>query len=329
MIIYKNQNDMKSTDQCLARMEATVHRLGTGEAVRYEDAVDLLIGFGVFETAVSDSLCRQTRYRRIYPLLRRFGNLTGHVFCCSWENSGPIRLWVQFIQKEFNRLADLPLPAVLPFGAAEDCAYYNLYPETCLEASRKFYREVRPEHVVCIGLRSIGTSLSSVVFAMLENLGCKVASFTVRPTGDPGRCRVEFGGELGDSLRDLIDPFFVLVDEGPGKSGSSLCSAAQELSNMGIADDRIIFMPGCRTDGLSFVSESARLRWRRHRVYAVDFDEVRLRNRRLTRDFTKGSLEDMSAGQRRSFFSMTNAAALPYGFGISGENSSCARGVCR
>ncbi len=306
MIVYKNKQYTKGTAACLAEIETVLRRLAGGGTIRHEDAVDLLTGFGDFETAAADALSGDRRYRQAYPLLRRIGNLTGHIFCASWENSSHTRLWVHFLQKDFSRLAELPLPPALIFRVPEGCVYRNLYPETYLEAARKFFREVGPEQVLCIGLRSSGTSLSSVVSAMLESLGCKVSSFTVRPQGDPFHRRVEFGWELGDCLRDLNDPFFVLVDEGPGMSGSSLCGTAQGLSEIGVPDDRIVFMPGPHTDGSGFVSEAARARWRKHRIFTADFEEVWLRNRRLTAGLPEGQLTDVSGEQGRTFFSGTN-----------------------
>lgn len=324
MIVYKNNQNIKSTAMCLAEIEHTIDRLAKSDPVRHEDAVNLLTGFGEFETAAVDLLSRDPRCRSACALLRRIGILTGHVFCCSWEGSGHVRLWLRFLKKDFAHTAALPLPTALAYRVPEGYAAYNLYPETHLEAARKFYREASPDQVICIGLRSIATSLSSVVSATLENLGCRTASFTVRPEGPPYQRRVKFGPQLDSSLRDMDDPFFVLVDEGPGLSGASLCGTAQKLSDRGIADDRIVFVPGHQTDGASFLSEAVRGRWRRHRHYTVDFEEVWIHNKRLLQSLPVGQVADLSGERWRTFFSESCKTPPPSEPVMSGAGMSSA-----
>lgn len=322
MIVYKNQQTTRPTSLCLTELERAIDRLAESATVRHADAVDLLIGFGELETAAADTLSGDKRERQICPLLRRVGIVTGHVFCCSWENNGHTDLWVHMLKKNFRHLIDLPLPETLAFRIPEGYAYYNLYPETYLEAAQKFYREVGPEQVVCIGLRSIGTSLSSVVSATLENVGCKVGSFTVRPEGHPYCRQVRFGAVLEEYLREMKHPFFVLVDEGPGLSGSSLCGTAQALSQLGIPDNRIVFVPGYKTDGSTFISEAARGRWNKHRHYTVDFEEIWIHNRRLMRNLPDGPVADLSGGQWRPFLSDGRETIPPYSPAMSGASTS-------
>src|SRR3954465_15348575 len=61
------------------------------------------------------------------------------------------------------------LPSDVEISVPEGYAYYALQPRTYGDAALRFYREVRPEAVVVIGIRSIGTSLSAVAAAALES----------------------------------------------------------------------------------------------------------------------------------------------------------------
>ena len=67
----------------------------------------------------------------------------------------------------------------------EGYAYYALYPETYVAAAEQFIRGRRPGTAVCVGLRSIGTSLSAAVAAGLEAAGWRVLALTLRPRGHP------------------------------------------------------------------------------------------------------------------------------------------------
>jgi hypothetical protein len=69
---------------------------------------------------------------------------------------------------------------------------------------------------------------------------------------------------------------FAVVDEGPGLSGTSFVSVAEFLSGIGIADERIVFFPSWLPDAQAFVSERARSRWLRHRMYVAEFEELGL-----------------------------------------------------
>jgi hypothetical protein len=178
---------------------------------------------------------------------------------------------------------------MIPVGVPEGYAYYGLYPETYREATRRFYADARPERAVVLGIRSIGTSLSAVVAAALERCGVTVSSATVRPRGHPFDRKLLLSPEYGQWLRTRWDHYFVVVDEGPGLSGSSFAAVAEALSALGIPDARIVLFPSWEPAGDEFVSEMARERWRRHRKYVVDFKEV----------LPYGDLPDLSAGNWR------------------------------
>lgn len=138
--------------------------------------------------------------------------------------------------------ADQPCPALPTLDAyalpdrvtirrCEGYAYYALYPELYLAAAAAL-----PKGAVVIGLRSIGTGLAALAATVCD------AAFvcTVRPLGDVFARTLAIDPALAATLTALRDRPFVLVDEGPGLSGSSLGGAADWLARIGVTDIRFL-----------------------------------------------------------------------------------------
>src|SRR3989304_2691983 len=96
-----------------------------------------------------------------------------------------VSVWAGRLKASLARIRQMPLPARIKTRIPEGYAHYGLFPEVYLAAARKFHEERKPADVVCIGLRSIGASLSSVIAAELESLGSTVPSFNPPPTRPP------------------------------------------------------------------------------------------------------------------------------------------------
>ena len=208
--------------------------------------------------------------------------------------------WLEQSAATLGYLELQQLPPTVDLTVPEGYAYYAVYPEMYLEAARRFHHAHSPRNAVCVGLRSIGTSLSAVIAGSLEELGCSVMSFTLRPRGHPFDRRPLVTTELAEIFQRERDATFLLIDEGPGISGSSLASTAELLSHLGIPDDRIVLFPSWATDGSGLKSQLARNRWTRHEQFVVDFDEVWLASGRLTRTLPPGTLREFSAGAWRN-----------------------------
>jgi hypothetical protein len=137
------------------------------------------------------------------------------------------------------------------------------------------------------------------VGAALEELGCEVVSLTVRPRGRPFDRRPCFAPALAAALLERVSDFFLLVDEGPGLSGSSLAGTARALAELGVPEHRIVLLPSWRTEGTSLRSANARERWRRHPQFTVTFEESWIESGRLGALVPERSLRDVSAGAWR------------------------------
>lgn len=306
MIVYRKNEKTVPYTEAVDGLLARIKRMESDPVVSHEDVQDLLIEWGEFESAVTDLLFpAQDSVSEITGLLRKVSIYTGHLLAVSWDRKKQEALyWLDMLKGKTSDLRDLGIKGDLKIREQEGYAHYGLYPETYLEAARAFYRDLGPSKAVCIGLRSIGASLSCVVGAALERCGCEVSSYTLRPQGHPFERGVNIDKRLSEKLKGYSKAFFLVIDEGPGKSGTSLCGAASGLSGLGIPDDRIVIFPSWNPDGVNFLSHAARERWTRHRRYAGDFNKVWIDSGRLYEGFPEGEVKEVSAGMwRRLFYS--------------------------
>jgi hypothetical protein len=222
------------------------------ELARQNAAEELLVEFGELEAGLADALFPERD--DAHPLADA-GRAAALAVARRYRGE---RIAVE---PSLDALDAHPLPSRVTVKPAEGYAFYGLLPESYLEAAAAFARGRGPGHAVCIGLRAIGTSLSALVAAELRARGWSVELLTLRPRGHPFDRRAELTPELRARLHRRPDAHLLIVDEGPGLSGSSFAGAAAALD---APDERIVFFPSWLPDTGSFVSASARERWPRH-----------------------------------------------------------------
>jgi hypothetical protein len=166
---------------------------------------------------------------------------------------------------------ELPLPERITIRTPEGFAFYGLYPQMYEESARRFLQEHRPDACVVIGIRSIGATLSRVV-ADATNANIRI---TVRPRGHPFDRELRLSPRLENCLRQRPTGWFLVVDEGPGLSGSSFMSVARKLEELGVTRDRIVLFAAHRPDASQFKSDYARKYWNDYRCYVTEFDARR------------------------------------------------------
>jgi hypothetical protein len=182
----------------------------------------------------------------------------------------------------------------------EGFAFYQLYPEQYQRAAQRWLREYKPPgEAVVIGLRSIGTSLSQVVSSEIQRAGWKVKRCTVRPEGDPFRRKVRLPEWVSAGANA-----YLVVDEGPGMSGSSFTSVVEELERLGVERKRIYFFPGHSGEPGIAASEQVRKVW----------NEV-------LRWVEPKELPPLEKDKHWEYI----GPALPWPFDCSGEAERCAR----
>lgn len=220
------------------------------------DALTFLIEFGEIEAAIADHLSPVED--TLVPELIRLRDIS--------REAARACLGQRAVAADFS---GLDLPERVEISVPEGYAWYALSPASYIEPAERFWRERQPVEAVVIGIRSIGTSLSAMVAAVLEQRGCRVESFTVRPQGHPFQRELSLSEEMRRALAPRQRAYYLVVDEGPGLSGSSFASVAEALTALGVADERIVFLPAWAPDGSGFVSRGAEARWRIHSKYAA------------------------------------------------------------
>jgi hypothetical protein len=223
---------------------------GLGDLARPEH--DLLrgelIAFGEVEAGLADALCADSDRDDVrLTVLRHAAISLGRALWRSWRKSPGhgARAATAEAARLILRLADEPWPAEVSLRTPEGYAHYALYPESYGEAAARLATELRSRSLVVIGIRSIGTSLSAVAAAALAEAGIAVESWSVRPRGHPFSRHLELDPGLvatwaaaaGKGAAALV------VDEGPGLSGSSFLAVSAALARAGFPEERIVLMP--------------------------------------------------------------------------------------
>jgi hypothetical protein len=165
-------------------------------------------------------------------------------------------------------LAGLRLPPTLTLSTPEGFAYYNLQPLDFANAIPRL--AVRGPDAV-LGIRSIGTTLAALVAAALRKTGHSAERMTVRPSGHPYDRVTRFTPSQADWVRRQREcsAYFWVVDEGPGRSGSTFLSVAEALLREGVAVERILLVGSREADPDSLCARHARARWLRFRFQPV------------------------------------------------------------
>lgn len=266
----------------------------------HASTVEWLIDAGVLESAITDVLSPERDGDHHLALLAGRATIAAaDALLASW-NGLPLTPAREALACVLLAMQSGRLPPHVTTRVPEGFAFYGLYPETYVEAARCFARERAPRDAVCIGLRSIGAPLSALVASTLRSHGCRVLRRTFRPRGRPWDRRIDLEPALSDRLRARRDAWFLVVDEGPGLSGTSMTATAATIAGLGIPDDRIVFFPSRLPDPAARASLWARERWARHSCYRGSFEDAWIRSGRLARSLDVGSLEDISAGRWRA-----------------------------
>jgi hypothetical protein len=162
-------------------------------------------------------------------------------------------------------IAQIHPPDQISISPPEGFTYYALHP---LDFARIIARiPDDPQACALIGIRSIGTTLSAVCAAALKDAGRAASRITVRPTGHPYSRQTEFTVQQIRWIDEqLATPAqFLIVDEGPGRSGSTFLSVAEALIRAGVPNARIIILGSRQPDPESLCANNAAARWKAFR----------------------------------------------------------------
>jgi hypothetical protein len=249
----------------------------------------LLIDAGQLEQALADRVENDTLVERIMSVT----DLAADAFLHD-SDLGPL-------QEALAQL-ELPVDLTVRVKVPEGFAFYALYPEQYAQAARLWVRnhaDSDSRRAVVVGIRSIGTSLSAVVARELAQAGWNVRRLTVRPSGHPYARRAAIPRE---AVQGAV--FGLVVDEGPGLSGSSMAAAAQALVEAGLDRSGIGFFPGHDRGPGNAGTEDVRRWWSDTPRYVVGPSEMAWQGRPLAEELAYRSgpavrVDDLSGGMWR------------------------------
>ena len=202
----------------------------------------------------------------------------------------------------------------------EGFAYYALHPLDYADLVARC--GIDASRAMVIGVRSIGTTLSAVVAAKLRQAGrpgarpdlpegfrdfrdmgayrssheaSSVRRMTVRPNGHPydRRCAFDQSQRVAITSASQRGALFLVCDEGPGRSGSSLLSVAEALEREGVPSSRVLILCAYEPDVATLCARDAAERWRRYRVASAG----------MTRRLPADAGEYLGSGEWRKNFS--------------------------
>lgn len=154
------------------------------------------------------------------------------------------------------------LPPELSISIPEGFAYYALHPESYARAVDAFPSD-RP--VLVVGIRSIGTTLSAMVLASLRKRGVVAERRTVRPSGEPYARKLDVPPTLVRAFErtGITNTRVLVVDEGPGLSGSTFLAVAEAVERCGVDPGRIAVVCSHDPQPEKLLAENAARRWAR------------------------------------------------------------------
>ncbi len=292
MIVYGDPSYEAELGGLVARLQARLAELCDAPGKATRDALrSLLIEAGQLEQAAQDASADSAGGALLQGVTDRLAS----AFHTEWAASSSALCRddvLVALRNALDALNDLTLPdmrvtAKLPEGYS----FYALYPEQYAAAARRWVADHADDAagtVLVVGVRSIGTSLSALVGAALEAEGRRARRLTVRPSGHPYERRVEPPASAGAAAA-----WGLVVDEGPGQSGSSMAAVAEMLVSAGVDRSRICFFPGHAGGPGPAASDAVRAWWARAPRYVAAPGDLRFVGRSLT-----GTLALLTQGVR-------------------------------
>ncbi len=303
MIVYRNYKQKKDTLHQIDIIEKLIDMAIPARSDNYDIAISLMIECGELETGITDYFCKEKDLiNQQIEVCRNISVEVGAVIFSLWSEGMFLIEHRLNIKKSLSILKQMQIPKEITVNVPEGFVFYGLYPEVYLEAASEFIKEKKPEKTMVIGLRSIGTVLSALIAAHLKNDGCVVKTFTLRPRGHPFNRFLILDEKISTMIKQSTGYYLLVVDEGPGLSGSSIGGTLSAIKNLNITSDRIVIFPSWLPSGDRFISENARILWNDYKKYIGSFENQWIVNGKLERNLQKKINCEISAGMWRSRF---------------------------
>ena len=250
LFVFRKSRELLSTRNLLDDLRSEIQSLSSGTG----SAVDTLIRAGEIETGLEDARS---------PATTRLSALVDELAAAACADKLPS-------PRCLHALGAVHCPPSIRCSHPEGFSYYGLNPLDFADLARRIAPDLAPR-IAVIGVRSVGSTLGAVVAATLCANGRLARRITVRPAGEPYHRKTTFSETQMPWIRDQMEhqADFVVVDEGPGFSGSTFLSVARALLDAGVPRPRIVLL-GSRPFPAAAPAAHAQ-EWARFRSHIVDY----------------------------------------------------------
>lgn len=224
LFVFRKWREPLSTQELITQLKKEMARVAAGHP-----AIDALVRAGEIEAGLADSRS---------PEEGKIAAVVDHLAAVACGSLPPDKL-----RADATQLEQVQSPETIWCSHPEGFSYYGLHPLSFVDFARQYSAQLSRTTAI-IGIRTIGPVLSAVVMAALRQYGKEAERITVRPQGEPYHRHTNFDPVqarwITAGLERAAD--FVIVDEGPGFSGSTFLSVARALEAAGVPASRIILV---------------------------------------------------------------------------------------
>ena len=258
-VFRDGRRPIRSSD-LIADLKATVRKLRAAPG-NESAALDAVIRAGEFESALADEGIASREAGALTDALAKH-MVTGSIEGDNYDE----RLFF---------LEGLDVPRTLLISPPEGFSFYCLNPKDLVGSARNVCKF--ENRVAVIGIRSIGITLSATVAAALSSPRRRVNRISVRPTGHPYDRVLEFNKEQMQWIQDEFEngAHFLIVDEGPGRSGSTFLCVAEALAAHGVPESAITLLGTRAVNADELCAPDAGVRWRRFKFVFAEPESAR------------------------------------------------------
>jgi hypothetical protein len=254
MLAYRDSSRSLSADSLRVELLRVLGRVDCDNSG--DSTLEALLRAGELECALADAG---------HPSTARIARVTDAMAARLLSGPGPD------LRGETS-LESLALPDRLQAKTPEGFAYYALDPFAYAQLVEQLGALDASVPMAVIGVRSIGTSLGAIVSESLHARGIMAARSSVRPTGHPWARTMQWTRPeriFVERARDA-GAQFIVVDEGPGLSGSTFLAVAEAIEALGVSRGRIALFCSHQPHTPRLKARDAQQRWARFRCYAPE-----------------------------------------------------------
>jgi hypothetical protein len=280
LLVFRDGRVLRSSARLLQDLRLQIEHVLSlrhfGSLTSQEELIDVLLRTGELECALSDTPDCEIPAAALAKLTDDFARAL-------ISKSRP-----QLSFSALDALSDHAIPDEITMSPPEGFCYYALHPLDYVDLLSD--NEFNAPAAAVVGIRSIGTTLSAVVCAWFDLRGVPAERITVRPGGHPFDRSLSF-----DKQHEWIaacnrrGAHFLVVDEGPGLSGSSFLAVAEALERTGVQSRLITLLPSSVPNLERLIAPNAAGRWSRFRTVSLT----------PTRNIPDEAVHDISVGEWR------------------------------